>query len=133
MAKVEKFEDLNIWKEAVKIGVEIYKISSKGVLAKDYSAKDQIRRAAVSISNNIAEGFEYNNNLSFIRFLRYSKGSAGELRSNLLVLTEAEMVEAVDYEKIRDRLVMLSKAIESFIKYLRNFENKKNGQAKMVR
>lgn len=60
MPKVEKFEDLNVWKQAVKIAVEIYKLSSSGMLSKDYSAKDQIRRAAVSISNNIAEGFEYN-------------------------------------------------------------------------
>jgi four helix bundle protein len=59
--------------EAVVIGVEIYKMTSAGKLEKDYSAKDQLRRAAISVSNNIAEGFEYNNNKSFIRFLDMRK------------------------------------------------------------
>jgi four helix bundle protein len=126
MPKVERFEDLNVWKEAISIAVDIYKITSKGILAKDYSAKDQIRRAAVSMSNNIAEGFEYNSNLSFIRFLKYSKGSAGELRSNLLILKEAEMLPAVEYEELRKRLVKLSRSIESLIKYLKDFEKEKN-------
>ena len=56
-----KIEDLEIWKEAVKIGVEIYKLTSRDKLERDFSSKDQLRRAAISISNNIAEGFEYNN------------------------------------------------------------------------
>ena len=107
MSKIRRFEDLEIWKDAVKIGVEIYEISSKGLLSKDYSTKDQIRRSAVSISNNIAEGFEYNSNVSFIRFLKYSKGSAGELRSNLLVLKEAKMLDPADYERLKDELIKL--------------------------
>jgi four helix bundle protein len=69
----------------VKIGVQIYKLTESGKLKNDFSAKDQLRRAAISISNNIAEGFEYNNNRSFLKFLLYSKGSAGELRSQLYV------------------------------------------------
>ena len=126
MPKVEKFEDLNVWKQAVKIAVEIYKLSSQGMLSKDYSAKDQIRRAAVSISNNIAEGFEYNQNMSFVRYLKYSKGSAGELRSNLLILKEAELIRSEDYERIKDELIKVSRSIESLIKYLRKFENGKS-------
>ena len=74
------------------IGVEVYNLTSKGKLEKDFSVKDQLRRAAISISNNIAEGFEYNNNKVFIKFLGYAKASAGELRSNLFVLKEAQVV-----------------------------------------
>jgi four helix bundle protein len=125
MAKIEKFEDLKVWQEAVKIGVEVYNLTSKGVLARDYSTKDQIRRAAVSISNNIAEGFEYNNNGSFIRFLKYSKGSAGELRSNLLILKEAEIIRNEEYERLKMELLKVSKSIEALIKYLKEFELKK--------
>jgi len=73
MAKIERFEDLDLWKEAVVIGVEIYKMTSVGKLEKDYSSKDQLRRATISISNNIAEGFEYNNNKSFTNFLDIQK------------------------------------------------------------
>jgi len=125
MAKIERFEDLDLWKEAVVIGVEIYRLTSIGKLEKDYSSKDQLRRAAISISNNIAEGFEYNNNKSFIKFLGYSKGSAGELRSNLLVLKEAEAISNDDYKSLETKLLSISKNIGGFIKYLKDFENKK--------
>jgi len=125
MAKIERFEDLDLWKEAIVIGVEIYKLTSAGKLEKDYSSKDQLRRAAISISNNIAEGFEYNNNKSFIKFLGYAKGSAGELRSNLYVLKEANVISDRDYECLETKLLPISKNIRGFIKYLKNFESKK--------
>jgi len=125
MAKIERFEDLDLWNEAIVIGVEIYKLTSVGKLEKDYSSKDQLRRAAISISNNIAEGFEYNNNKSFIKFLKYSKGSAGELRSNLFVLKEASVISNGEYEGLETKLLTISKNIGGFIKYLNEFENKK--------
>ena len=125
MAKIERFEDLDLWKEAVVIGVEIYKLTSIGKLEKDFSSKDQLRRAAISISNNIAEGFEYNNNKSFIKFLGYSKGSAGELRSNLFVLKEAQAISNDDYKSLETKLLSISKNIGGFIKYLKDFEKKK--------
>jgi four helix bundle protein len=126
MAKIERFEELEIWKEAVAIGIDIYTITSKGKLEKDYSSKDQLRRAAISISNNIAEGFEYNNNNVFVRFLGYAKGSAGELRSNLFVLKEAGVVSKEDYEGTA------SKNIKGFIKYLTDYESKKEKQQKGI-
>jgi four helix bundle protein len=55
MAKIERFEDLDIWKEAVSIGVDVYHLTTRGKLEKDFSIRDQLRRAAISISNNIAE------------------------------------------------------------------------------
>ena len=57
MGKIKQFEDLEIWKEATNIAIEIYLISEKGKLKNDFGMKDQIRRAAMSISDNIAEGF----------------------------------------------------------------------------
>lgn len=126
MAKIERFEDLEIWKDAIRIGVQIYKITEEGRLRKDFSAKDQLRRAAVSISNNIAEGFEYNNNKSFLRFLLYSKGSAGELRSQLYILKDASVIDEERFELLRNDLIKLSKNIEGFRKYLRDFEKKKH-------
>lgn len=123
MARIEKFEDLAVWKEAVSIGVDIYKLTSTGKLEKDFSSKDQLRRTAISISNNIAEGFEYNNKM-FIKFLGYAKASAGELRSNLFVLTEATMVSAEDCDRLQSKLVSISKNISGFIKYLKGFELK---------
>jgi len=125
MARIERFEDLEIWKEAVAIGVDVYNLTSKGKLEKDFSIKDQLRRAAISISNNIAEGFEYNNNKVFIKFLGYAKASAGELRSNLFVLQAANIVSVEDVEPLQNKLLLTSKNIGGFIKYLKSFESKK--------
>jgi four helix bundle protein len=97
MAKIERFEDLEIWNEAIVVGVKIYKLCETGKLKNDFSAKDQLRRAVVSISNNIAEGFEYNNNKVFQKFLTYSKGSAGEVRSQLYLLQKCEIITVDDF------------------------------------
>ena len=125
MAKIERFEDLEVWKEAVSIGVQIYNLTSSGNLAKDFAIKDQLRRAAISISNNIAEGFEYNNNKVFVKFLGYAKGSAGELRSNLFVLREAKILSTEVCERLQLKLIAASKNISGFMKYLKEFESKK--------
>ena len=73
--KITKFEDINIWKLSLKITKLIYDISSQWKFSKDYWLKDQIRRAVVSISSNIVEWFEKNNNNEFVRYLRISKWS----------------------------------------------------------
>jgi len=125
MATIKRFEDLEVWKEAVKMGVSIYKVTEEGMMTKDFSARDQLRRAAISVSNNIAEGFEYNNNRSFIRFLMYAKGSAGELRSQLYVLKEAGMIEETKFHPLWESALKLSKGIEGFRKYLREFDKRK--------
>ncbi|HET9432717.1 MAG TPA: four helix bundle protein [Chitinophagaceae bacterium] len=125
MAKIERFEDLDLWKDAVKMGVSIYKVTEEGKMAKDFSARDQLRRAAISVSNNIAEGFEYNNNKAFVRFLMYAKGSAGELRSQLFVLREAGILEESKFHTLWENALKLSKSIEGFRKYLREFDRRK--------
>lgn len=119
MATIEAFEDLNIWKEAVRIGVKIYRLADRTPLKNDYKSRDQLIGAAISISNNIAEGFEYNNNRIFIKFLFYAKGSAGELRSQLAVLVAAERVNENDYQALQRDLKKLSGQIKTFINYLK--------------
>jgi len=125
MAKVERFEDLDTWRKATKIAIDIYKISETEKLKNDFGTKDQIRRAAFSISSNIAEGFEYNNNKEFVRFLKYAKGSAGELRSQLFILNQLSLIQKDFYEEIIEELVCLSGQLSSFIKYLKNYQEKK--------
>jgi four helix bundle protein len=125
MGKIRQFEDLDIWKEATAIAIEIYLISETGKLKNDFGMKDQIRRAAMSISDNISEGFEYENNKDFIRFLRYSKGSAGELRNKLFVLYKVDFIEEKFYLGMYERLISLSRQINGFSKYLKKFEKDK--------
>lgn len=116
--KLEKFEDLEIWNKAIDLYVEIYNVSEKGKLKNDFSAKDQLKRAVLSISNNIAEGFEYENNLQFLRFLRYSKGSAGEVRSMLYAFHRTGQIDKVAYENLLEAVITISKNIKGFMKYL---------------
>ncbi len=98
MAKVERFEDLQVWKHAVEIGLKIYQLVVQNQVSRDFRAKDQLIGAAISISNNIAEGFEYNSTRQFIRYLGIAKGSAGELRSQLFLVLKADKITQSDYQ-----------------------------------
>lgn len=122
--KIAQFEDMELWQDAVKIAADLYKLTETGKLKNDWGMKDQLRRAASSISNNIAEGFEYNNNPDFIRFLRYAKGSAGEVRNQLYILKETGFIEPHKYDDFHNRLISLSKQIAGFKNYLTEYQKK---------
>ena len=81
--KIESFEDLFIWQKAVEFAKEIYLVTEKKGLKSDYGLKNQMRDSAVSISSNIAEGFECRSRKEYLNFLNIAKGSAGEIRSQL--------------------------------------------------
>ena len=126
MGKVEKFEELEIWKIAVEIAVEVYRICDTEPLKSDWGMKDQIRRAACSMSDNIAEGFEYNNNPDFIRFLNYAKGSSGEFRNKLTILNKSNKISDDEFKRLYERSLEFSAKTKNLIDYLKNFEaNKK--------
>ncbi len=129
-SRVTTFEDLEIWQKAAQIAVDIFAISEIPTIKYDLGTKDQIRRAAFSISNNIAEGFEYDNNKDFIKYLRFAKGSAGELRSQLYVLRQAGIIGEEFYTEKRAALLGLSRQIKAFIDYLKKFENEKQNREK---
>ena len=83
MATFRQFEDIQAWKDSIALAEAVYAASRQGSFAKDFGSRDQMRRAAVSVSSNIAEGFERMSKQEFVRFLSIAKGSAGELRSQL--------------------------------------------------
>ena len=120
MATISSFEDLEIWKKAQELATIIYELCEiNQKIDRDFSFKDQIKRAALSISNNIAEGFEYNNNADFHRFLRIAKGSCGEVRNCLLFSIK---INYCTTEEISDSLELskaLSRQIGAMMKYLR--------------
>lgn len=118
--KVNSFEELVIWQKAIAIGVQIYRLADQSPLKNDYKSRDQLIGSAISISNNIAEGFEYNNRVQFIKFLGYAKGSAGELRSQLALLVEVNRVSEEEYMKIKEQLIGLSSQKKALINYLKN-------------
>jgi len=117
--KINNFEDLDIWKESINLTKEIYHITSEGQFNKDFSFKDQIRRAIISISSNIAEGFERNNNNELIRFLIISKGSIGEARSQFFIALEIGYISQEKFNDLNKKLKNLSKKIGGFINYLK--------------
>lgn len=125
MGKIEKFEDLEIWQIAKEVGVAAYRISEAPPMKSDFGLKDQFRRAAMSMSDNVAEGFEYNNNPDFIRFLAYAKGSSGEFRNKLIILKESGKMSEVDYRYLYDKALAFSAKTKGLINYLRDFERKK--------
>lgn len=118
--KIHKFEDLRIWQESLKITKQIYDITSKKEFSKDFALREQIRRAVISISSNIVEGFEKNNNNEFIRFLKIAKGSAGEVRNQLCIALTVGYVAQKEFEKTNLDLENLINQIGAFIVYLEN-------------
>ncbi|MDX2414408.1 MAG: four helix bundle protein [Bacteroidales bacterium] len=118
--KVEKFEDAEVWQLARTLTSNIYKETNQGQISQDYSLRDQIRRSAVSVMANIAEGFERKSNKEFSHFLFIAKGSAGELRSHLYVALDAGYIGNKAFNQFVEELLIISKSLSGFIKYLRN-------------
>ena len=119
MATVERFEDLEVWQGARGVVNAIYQISSDGVFSRDYGLRDQIRRAAVSIASNIAEGFSRHSNKEFIQFLFIAKGSAAEVQSQLYTALDQDYISRAAFDRIREQIEILAKQISRFITYLR--------------
>ena len=120
MASIEKFEDIEAWQKARELTREIYRISNQGSFARDFGLRDQIRRAAVSIMSNIAEGFGRGGNKEFIQFLSTAKGSASEVQAQLYVALDAEYITKEQFQKIYSRTEEISRMIGGLLRYFRN-------------
>lgn len=119
MATYLSFTELPLWNEAVHFAAEVYVFCEGANMKSDFRMKDQIRAAASSISNNIAEGFEYDNNRVFIRFLYYAKGSSGEVFNQFTILHRAKIIDDNSYLYYSVKVADLSKKIGGLIKYLK--------------
>ncbi len=124
MPTYKSFEDLPVWQNAKELSVLVYKTTSQGKFREDYGLKTQIQRAAVSVSSNIAEGFERGSKQEFIQFLYVAKGSCGELRSQLFIAKDVGHIENVDFETLLNSATNVSKQISGFIEYLKTSEFK---------
>lgn len=116
--KIRRFEELPIWKLALKLTKEIYDFTSQPRFSKDFSLRDQIRRAIISVSSNIVEGFEKNNNNEFIRFLKIAKGSVGETRNQFFIALSVSYISQTQFEKTNKELEDLAGQIGGLIIYL---------------
>ena len=112
--QIKNFEDLEIWKESRRLTRETYTLSMAPKFSKDFGLRDQMRRAAVSIMSNIAEGFERGGNQEFVQYLYIAKGSCGEARSQLYVALDQDYVNP----KVTDNLLVMLKRLSVMIKHL---------------
>jgi four helix bundle protein len=124
MSKIERFEDLELWQLARDICKDIFTVTHNESFSKDFSLKDQIRRSSGSIMDNIAEGFERDGNKEFITFLYYSKGSCGEVRSQLYRALDYHYISQNEFDTINLKANNISKSLSNFIKYLKNSDIK---------
>jgi four helix bundle protein len=117
--KVKQFEDLLVWQKGLEVVKQIYHISSDGKLNTDFALRDQLRRAALSIPTNIAEGFERSSRKEYVNFLNFAKGSAGEIRSLLYLASELGYLEKSRHDELRNAVLELSRYLFNHIKSLR--------------
>jgi four helix bundle protein len=126
MATIKRFEDLEIWQEARRLSQKIIEPSEKTNLRSDFRCKEQIKSAAGSVMDNIAEGFERDGNLEFRQFLSIAKGSAGEVRSRCFRLLDSKYLSDKESNILIKEYEQLSKRIAGFINYLNKKDFKGN-------
>lgn len=118
--QVKRFEDLEVWKEARVLSKRIYKLTNSDSFNNDWKLRSQMRDSSGSIMDNIAEGFERAGNAEFMHFLYISKGSAGELRSQLHRCLDIGYIEDEIYQQKIRECESVSRKIHSLIKSLKS-------------
>lgn len=114
-----QFENLEVWQRAMRLSTEVYSAFKD---LRDYGFRDQVTRSSLSISSNIAEGFERGSNKDFIRFLHYAKGSCGELRSQVYIAIKIGYVKNDTGVLWLDETKQLSSMIAGLIKTRASFD-----------
>jgi four helix bundle protein len=118
MATITKFEELDMWQKARSLSKDIFIYIEEGGFKRDYKLIEQINAASASIMDNIAEGFERSSKLEFINFLSYSKGSAGEVKSQLYRAFDRNYLTEEKFQHFYNRTDEITKMTTSFIAYL---------------
>ncbi len=124
MAKIEKFEDIKSWQLARKVTNKVYDLSKFGEFSRDFALRDQIRRSAISIMSNIAEGFERQGNKEFVNFLTVAKASCAEARSQIYIAYDQDYITQEQFDDIYKELSEIGNLLGGFIKYLRSSDLK---------
>jgi four helix bundle protein len=104
----QSFENLEVWQRGCRLAVDVFETFSS---CRNFTMQDQVQRAALSIPSNVAEGYERDSNKEFVRFLNISKGSCGELRTQLYISRELRFIKKGD----SDRLITESKEISAML------------------
>jgi four helix bundle protein len=119
MSKIIRFEEMEVWKSARNLAKNVYTVSKKPLFLSDYSLRDQIRRAAVSIVSNIAEGSDSQSNLTFIRYLASARGSAAEVRTQLYLALDFGYISSEECVALISQTESIGRQITGFMLYLK--------------
>ncbi len=135
--RYKRFEDLPVWNEAIDLAVQVYALTSNIEFRSKYSLRDQIERAAVSVSNNIAEGFERGTNNELLAFLYIARGSAGEVRSMLCLLNRIPAFSTLSnhIKALKTKAESCSRQLKAWAQSLQNsnFKGERHVTAKTKR
>jgi four helix bundle protein len=124
--KYRRFEDLPVWQTAIELGREVYTLTEDPAFQSRYSLRDQIERAAVSVSNNIAEGFERGTNQELLTFIYIARGSAGEVRSMLCLVQGMPLFRNLEsaIQNLREKTESISRQLGAWARSLQDSDSK---------
>jgi len=118
MGNFSTFEEIIAWQKARVFNKRIYEITNKDIFKRDFELVKQLRRASISITSNISEGFERNTDKEFMYFLYVAKGSSAEIRSQLYLAFDLNYITNNEFEELLSNITDISKLISGLIKYL---------------
>lgn len=119
MATIRHFEEIEAWRKSRELTRAIYRITKTGRFAKDYELRGQIRKAAISVMSNIAEGFDREGTVEFLQFLSIAKGSVGEVESQLFIALDEEYIGEQEFRELRSLTDATRRLTVGFMSYLR--------------
>jgi four helix bundle protein len=123
MTKIEKFEDIEAWQKARELAKAIYAASGESAFGRDFALRDQIRRAAISVMSNIAEGFDRGGNRELVQFLFIAKGSAAEVQAQLYIALDVGYLKQEKFQELHSLAFNTGRIIGGFIRYLKSCES----------
>lgn len=126
MSTFKRFEDMEVWKKSMNLTRLIYQNTNQPGFVKDYNLVNQIRRSAISIASNVAEGVERDGNRELINFLYIAKGSCGELRCQLYIAADQNYIDQDHFKELYNLATEISRSLIKLIKYLQESEFKGN-------
>jgi four helix bundle protein len=118
MARIERVEDIEAWKKGRELAKTIYTATSAGAFREDPALRDQVRRAAVSVPSNIAEGFERGGDKEFRQFLAQAKGSTGEIKTHLYVALDVGYLSQAKFDELYRLAAEAGRLLGGFMRYL---------------
>lgn len=114
----KSFEEFEVYKKGIRLAKIVFKLLESNSFDKEFGFQNQIKRAVISITNNIAEGSEYNSNKQLIKYLKISKGSCAEVRSMLILSRELSFCDQIQIQEAYSLSIEISQNLSNFIKYL---------------